>query len=269
MTKPLLTQNSELRQENIWNWTLPAWVVRDSRGRAHNVCKQAGACIKVCYARNGTYNFPVVRAAHVRNLERVMDDLNGWAADMLNELGRRKFRPTGEPRLPDLSREHLSPTIAGLLDRGAACVRIHDSGDFFSEEYLLAWLAIASHTPDVLFYCYTKEVGLFKRVVEGAAPDNFLWCYSMGGKQDYLVDKQRDYHADVFPDEQAIEEAGYFSQEASDLLCVVAPTNRIGIPANNIPHFKKRMAGRTFSQMEYEAQRPGRPKAEPIILQPR
>lgn len=262
----MLTQNSELRKDGIWNWTLPAWVVRDSTGKAHNVCKQAGACVKFCYARNGTYNFPTVKAAHVRNLEYVTNDLNGWTLDMMTELGKRKFRPAGSPRLPDLSRDHLGSEVIDLLDDGCAAVRIHDAGDFFSEEYLLAWLAIASHTPDVLFYCYTKEVALFKRVLEHGEPPNFLWCFSMGGKQDHLVDKHRDYHADVFPDEDAIRRAGYYSQEANDLLCVLAPSNRIGIPANNIPHFRKRMGYRTFSQVESEIHRHGRPSdLHPVI----
>lgn len=251
----MLTQNREMRRDGVWNWTIPAWVVRRSNGRAVNVCPQAGACVKVCYARNGTYNFPKVRAAHVRNLERVLDNLNAWTTDMLDELGRRKFRPTGTPRLPDLDRGHLAPVVAELLDRGAACVRIHDAGDFLSEEYLLAWLAIASHTPDVLFYAYTKEVALLKRVADGAAPANFLWCYSMGGRQDHLVDLDRDQHADVFPDAAAIDAAGYYSQDAHDLLCVLAPTNRVGIPANNIPHYKRVMDGRTFSTMQTDTRR--------------
>lgn len=262
----MLTQNSELRRANIHNWTLPAWIARTSDGTAVNVCPQAGACVKFCYARNGTYNFPKVKAAHVRNLEAVLDDLNGWTTAMLNELGKRKFRPSGEPRLPDLPRDHLSPEVAALMDGGAAVVRIHDAGDFVSEEYLLAWLAIAALTPDILFFCYTKEVELFKRVVDGAAPPNFLWCFSMGGRQDHLVDKDVDYHADVFPDEAAIAEAGYYSQDANDLLCVVAPTNRVGIPANNIPHYNKRLAGRTFSQVEAEAKRHGRPDPVPVII---
>lgn len=254
----MLTQNSELRKDRVWNFTIPAWVTRTSTGKAVNVCPQAGACVKVCYARNGTYNFPAVKAAHTRNLERVLDDLNGWTTDMLDELGKRKFRPTGIPRLPDLDRSHLSPAVAALIDGGAACIRIHDAGDFLSEEYLLAWLAIASLTPDTLFYCYTKEVGLFQRVARGAAPANFLWCYSMGGKQDHMIDKDVDYHADVFPDEAAIAAAGYYSQDANDLLCVLAPSNRVGIPANNIPHFRKRMAGRTFAEMEMSETRHGR-----------
>jgi protein gp88 len=251
----MLTQNSEMRKDRVWNWTLPAWVARRADGRAVNVCPQAGACVKVCYARNGTYNFPAVKAAHIRNLEQVTDDLSGWLTDMLNELGRRRYRPTGERRLPWLSRSHLTAAVAGMLDGGSACVRIHDSGDFLSEEYLLAWLAVASSTPDVLFYCYTKEVALLKRVASGAAPGNFLWCYSLGGRQDRLVDKDTDRHADVFPDEAAITAAGYYSQDAHDLLCVTAPSNRIGIPANNIPHFRRLMAGRTFAEMEAGARR--------------
>jgi len=59
-------------------------------------------------------------------------------------------------------------------------------------------------------------------------------------------------HADVFPDEQTLTDAGYSSQDASDLLAVLWPTTRIGIPANNIKHFNRRIAGRTFSQMQTE-----------------
>lgn len=251
----LLTQNSELRRDRVWNWTLPAWVARRSDGAAVNVCPQAGACVKVCYARNGTYNFPTVKAAHVRNLEAVQDDLGGWVTDLCNELSAKRFRPTGEPRLPDLPRDHLTPEVAALLDSGAACVRIHDSGDFFSDEYLLAWLTVATLTPDVLFYAYTKEVERVRRVVGANGPANFLHVFSMGGKQDHLLDPDHDRHADVFPDEAAIAAAGYYSQDAHDLLCVVAPSHRIGIPANNIPAFRKRLAGRTFAELELDTRR--------------
>jgi hypothetical protein len=257
MGKHLLTQNSEMRRDGVFNWTLPAWVARTSKGQAVNVCPQAGACVKFCYARNGTFNFPAVKAAHVRNLERVRDDLGGFMTDMLNELNGKRFRPTGEPRLPDLDRSHLSRPVAALLDEGAPAIRVHDSGDFLSEEYLLAWLTIAEMTPGALFYAYTKEVALFKRVAAGAAPPNFLWCFSLGGKQDHLIDKTVDYHADVFPDGDAIEAAGYYNQDSHDLLCVLAPSNRIGIPANNIPHFNKKLAGRTFGEVEAELVRHG------------
>jgi hypothetical protein len=39
------------------------------------------------------------------------------------------------------------------------------------------------------------------------------------------------------------------SQEENDLLAILLPTNRIGIISNNIPAFKKKLAGRRFSQL--------------------
>jgi hypothetical protein len=74
----------------------------------------------------------------------------------------------------------------------------------------------------------------------------------MGGKEDHLIDKEVDRHADVFPDDVAILEAGYMNQDASDLLAITLPTTKIGIPANNIRHFNKKMSGRTFSALQTE-----------------
>lgn len=145
--KRLLTQNSELKPLGIWNWTIPAWIAKTSDGTAINVCPAAGACVKFCYARNGTYNFPNVKAAHQRNLDMVVNDLGGFTAAMLNELSAKRFWAKGTPTLPDMPRDHLNTEVAALLDRGAVCVRIHDSGDFFTDEYLLAWMTIAQMTP--------------------------------------------------------------------------------------------------------------------------
>lgn len=247
----LLTQNSELREIGVWNWSLPAHVVPLSDGTMFNVCPSAGACAQVCYAKNGTYLFPNVRAAHTRNLEWVLGDLYGWRDAMIKELRHKRYRPTGQARyqLPD------GVTDRWVLDwaaKGGAAVRIHDAGDFFNDDYLRAWLDIARVTPDVLFYAYTKEVTRFKRMVEPYAPDNFKWLYSMGGREDHLLDLETDRHADVFTDNDAIAAAGYVSQEESDLYAVTLPTTKVGIPANNIPQFKKRQAGRSFAEMQQD-----------------
>ena len=74
----------------------------------------------------------------------------------------------------------------------------------------------------------------------------------MGGKEDYLINKDTDRHAEVFPDDAAILDAGYSNQDASDLLAITLPSNKIGIPANNIKHFNKKMAGRTFGELQQE-----------------
>jgi hypothetical protein len=227
-------------------------------GSHFNVCPNAGACAKFCYARNGTYLFPKVRGKHLSNLQLVRDDPD-WVGVLLEELSHKRFDQTGVPRmipgLEDVS--HLSPWARFWIQCGGAAIRIHDSGDFWSREYLEGWREIARRRPDVLFYAYTKEVKMLKDAgLSGGA--NFLICYSMGGKQDGLIDVAVDYHADVFPDLDAIAEAGYFSQHESDLLCVLAPSNRIGIPQNNIPHFRKRLDGRTFSEAQRDRARASR-----------
>ena len=74
----------------------------------------------------------------------------------------------------------------------------------------------------------------------------------MGGKEDHLIDKENDRHAEVFPDDAAILDAGYMNQDASDLLAITLPTNKIGIPQNNISQFRKRLAGRTFGELQEE-----------------
>jgi len=224
--KKLLSQNSELRPDGIFNWTLPAFGVRLTNGTTMNVCPNAGACASFCYARNGTYNFSNVKGRHIANLEYILEEPEVWFNQMLEEVQK--------------------PKMVGKF------IRIHDAGDFFSEEYLNLWLKIAIQTPEVTFYCYTKEVSMFKRIVEPNCPPNFRYLYSMGGKEDHLIDKENDRHAEVFPDDAAILDAGYSNQDASDLLAITLPSNKIGIPANNIKHFNKKMAGRTFGALQEE-----------------
>jgi hypothetical protein len=233
----LLTQNREMKSIGVWNWTLPAWAGRLADGRTYNTCPSAGICSQVCYARNGTYLFPIVRAKHHSNLMFVLDDLPGWQTAMTAELGAARF--------------------AGRF------VRVHDAGDFFSDAYLLAWCRVMRARPEVTFYAYTKEVRRFRRLVEPDPPNNFLWVYSYGGRQDADIDPGHDRVADVFPDEAAIAAAGWSSQEASDLLAVLGP-RLVGVPANRIPAFIARMAGRRFSEWQAQADaeravsRPGR-----------
>lgn len=221
----LLTQNREMRAIGVWNWTLPALATRLSDGRTQVTCPSAGVCAQVCYARAGSYTWPVVRAKHQANLAFVLDDPDGWQQAMLTELALPRF--TG------------------------GWVRIHDSGDFFSDDYTRRWLAIMRARPETMFYAYTKEILRFRRLVEPEPPANFLWVYSYGGAHDAELDPQRDRVADVFPDEAAITAAGWSSQEASDLLAVLGP-RLVGVPANRIPHFLSRLKGRRFSEWQAE-----------------
>jgi hypothetical protein len=221
--KYLLTNgNRELKADGIFTWSLPALAAKLSTGKNMLVCPSAGVCAQLCYARSGTYNFSNVKAAHVRNLELILDDSMGWKTRVSEELKAKRYQ------------ENKS-------------VRIHDSGDFFSEEYFLLWVDIAKENPHVFFYAYTKEVAMVKR---HQLPDNFVIIFSMGGIQDHLVDKENDRHADVFPSMDALIEAGYTDQEESDLLAATLPVNKIGIVVNNIPHLKKKQGRGTFATLQ-------------------
>lgn len=246
---PLLTQNSELKPHRIWNWTIPAWYTRLEDGSVFKTCPQAGVCAKLCYARNGTYLFKNVKAAHDRNLRMVLDDTAGWREAMNQELGMQKFNRIIGPRtLPEpVEYDDLDDWMRGWAVSGLPAIRIHDAGDFFADWYLQEWMQIAEQNPHLLFYCYTKEVSLFKRFYP-EFPANFRYLFSTGGLEDHLIG-DHDRHAEVFPSTEAMQAAGYRSQDANDLLAIMLPSNRIGITANNIPHFNKKMAGRTFGQL--------------------
>ena len=47
-----------------------------------------------------------------------------------------------------------------LTKSGRKTVRIHESGDFYSQDYLDKWFSIARFHPDVQFYSYTKSMEL-------------------------------------------------------------------------------------------------------------
>ncbi|MFI1648109.1 hypothetical protein ACH4XT_14385 [Streptomyces avidinii] len=222
--KWLLTQNSDLRRIGVFNWTLPAFVIEMPDGSHFNVCPQAGVCAQLCYARVGTYRFKNVRAAHIRNLLLCRDTPEEFEKRMTDELSHKRY--------------------AGKW------IRLHDSGEFFSDEYVLTWMRIMRNSPGVRFYCYTKEISRFKRLVANDAPENFLWCYSLGGKEDHLIDLRTERHADVFPDVEALIAAEYTDQTKSDLLSVLSESPLVGIPANRIPHLLKKQGQETFGSLQ-------------------
>lgn len=219
----LLTRNRRMREIGAWNWTLPAWAGRLADGRTYNTCPSAGVCARLCYARTGTYRFPAVLRRHEQNLQFVLDDLAGWEAAITTELSAPRLR--------------------------GAWVRIHDSGDFFSDTYTLAWLRVITAHPDTMFYAYTKEVALFRRLIVPRGLPNLKWVFSLGGTQDRSLDHRVDRVADVFPTEDAITTAGWHSQRDDDRLAVVGPAP-VGMAANRVPHILTRLNGHRFSELQ-------------------
>ena len=80
--------------------------------------------------------------------------------------------------------------------------RIHESGDFYNPLYLEAWLNVAKFNKDIKFYCYSKSLEYFLKVL---LPNNFYLTASYGGKYDYLIDEGyfKRYSKVVFSIEEA------------------------------------------------------------------
>ena len=66
-------------------------------------------------------------------------------------------------------------------------IRVHDDGDFFSQEYFLAWMQVATDNPGRLFYAYTKSLPIWVKHRE-CVPENFVLTASLGGKWDDHVE---------------------------------------------------------------------------------
>ena len=123
--KMLLTTNSKLKKENIYNFNLPAG----------KTCLFAGECRKFCYAMKGNFRFKNVIASHEYNLKIAKSD------NFVN---------------------HINDNILNLP--GLKFLRIHASGDFFNESYIQKWVKIARNNPNIIFYAYTKAMILFKGI---------------------------------------------------------------------------------------------------------
>jgi Gene product 88 len=164
----LLTRNSKIKKskKRTFNFGIPAF--KSASGMF--TCPNAGACAKGCYALAGAYRFSNVAK-------------------------------TFEARLAvTLSNDFVDAMLKEIDDCRAERIRIHDSGDFYSEEYLDKWIKIMIASPNVEFYAYTKMVSMFKKRLN-SLPKNFKLVFSFGGTEDKLIDVSKDRHSLVFENE--------------------------------------------------------------------
>ena len=118
-----------------------------------------------CFAASSEVQYDAVFNSRAENLQRIVDALS-HSVDLCVHL--------------------LEKSIAKYRTKHTQLVRIHESGDFFSAEYLQAWILVAQRNPDLKFYCYSKSLHLFLDV---ALPDNFYMTASYGGVHDNLIDQ--------------------------------------------------------------------------------
>ena len=181
----LLTQNSKLKKTSlannrrVFNFGIPA----------QSTCLWADKCKDYCYASKGAYIWSNVKPAFQRRLD--CTKTNDFIPMMIGEI----------------------------LSKKATHIRIHDSGDFYSREYLHKWFKIMESLPQVEFYAYSKSLPLF---VNERLPKNFTLIKSIGGKRDDLIDFKKDRHAKIFKTEQDLISAGYINASDDDLKAITA-----------------------------------------------
>lgn len=148
-------------------------------GEKTNTCPGAGACAAVCYAKQGRYGMPSVMAARLHNLELSLAP--GFVEKVMEDL-------------VSLTSRRKPITV----------VRLHDSGDFYSQRYLDDWGRIAAWMPSVEVYAYTKSHHLdFSRI-----PSNLRVIQSLGGRFDHLIDLGRQ-HSRIFTSHEDRQREGY------------------------------------------------------------
>lgn len=156
----------------VYEWNLPAgWscpFARDCKimvGRENGKMNIMGEKFR-CYAAMSE-RFPAVREMRWKNYEEVIDLLK---EDKVLEI-----------------------------PKGATHIRIHGSGDFFSQKYFDMWLEVCRRNPDVKFWAFTKSVEFWVNRL-GEIPENLTLQASKGGYLDKLIDKYNLKYAEVFTD---------------------------------------------------------------------
>jgi len=151
------TKKNTYYSGTVYEWNLPTgWTCPFADECLVKVDKETGkqenkSSVYKCYAASAE-RFPGVRKSRWDNLERAKAS---WL-----------------PSLP----------------RGAKAVRIHASGDFYSQKYFDLWLSYAADNPDVEFWAYTKSLRYWIERV-GKIPNNMTLTASYGGRDDQLIKK--------------------------------------------------------------------------------
>ena len=155
-------------------FTLPAGhscpAAKDCLSRADRITgkiKDGPDTLFRCFAASAEAVYPSLRKMVWRNFELLKDALKLDAQ-------------AGFENMP-----HTADLIHKSLPKKFDILRVHVGGDYFSKQYLQAWIEVAKRNPDKLFYSYSKSLHFFKQF---ALPENLVLTASRGGKYDDMID---------------------------------------------------------------------------------
>lgn len=139
-------------------------------------CHNHSECSKTCYALKAQRLYPNVNNFRNENFDMAKNDLL-----ILDKLIRTQLDKSNKKK-----------------------VRIHSSGDFFSQEYINFWYNIIKDYPKVKFYTYTKVEKLFDfSKIEGLNNFNLILSYIDGklnyGSIEYVEQMKKEYNSFICP----------------------------------------------------------------------
>ena len=190
--------NSKLSHLNSPSLSLPAGYacpfadVCKSQAHRYGKTYKSGKKIKDfgdirCFAASAEVQYKNVRENRWRNYD----------------LLRKVEKTGGVPAMADLLLRSIAyyESTTGTMK----IFRIHDSGDFYNQNYFDAWIEAAAKRSDILFYAYTKSLPFWAERKEDV-PSNLRLIASEGGKADELIDKEGFRKAVIVKDKgEAIE----------------------------------------------------------------
>ena len=126
-------------------------------------CPYAGDCINYCYAIWNS-NFRLKRQkTEKHNYALLYKALTNGSVTAAYEL------------------------IINSIPKNAKLIRINDSGDFFSQNYLNSWIEVSQYREDIIFYAYTKSLPyLYHSNKKYNLPDNLRFTISLDCNNDAI-----------------------------------------------------------------------------------
>ena len=196
----LLAQNYKIKKSSlsngvkVFNFGIPAFETVTGK----RTCPNAGPCRDWCFARTNLYKMTKVKKAY-------------------------------EYRYVMSKKDYFESLIAYEIQRVKAdYIRVHDSGDYYSNKYMLKWFDIANAHPNIRFYSYTNMVSMVKK---NNIPDNFDFIFSDSGTEKHLINTENDRHTKIFNSRNDITIHGYVDASSNDLLATkwFNKNHRIGL----------------------------------------
>ena len=177
-------------------------------GKDYSCPNQTPTCAKVCYAGKLEKIYKGVRDVLTHNWNLLKDADKETMANLLDNM-IKEFRADCDKRNAD------------------KLFRIHWDGDFFSDDYTLAWKAVIILNPDIQFWVYTR-VPAAARLLQGIENLSLYFSTDTDNKEEAVLLSQEGIRLAYLADTFAIGQADM--KEMIGRVGAKCPENKKAIP---------------------------------------